>query len=322
MSSRKPTLVLTTPVSATFPAEALKSAASVRTPHSALWRDAAMPSAGLPSAGLPSAGLSSAGLYSPLVTIKTEDGLLKTPITPPLAYMDFLKMASPVLPSPVVASPTCGMPNKTKAVTSTPAVTSTTTTATPEEEPVDDKDTEADNASASTSTSSSTPTSSSSMATSARSSTTDCSSCDCNNHYHKSPKIARIDTSMPPSPFGHYPMSAPAIGRTTFPNLSIPPSPATSNAGRPDPQLRSPFSARSVVSPFDWDSHVTKARHVDVKPLPHTHTCSKSPTVASTRTSVRHIREVITRTVTYTPRMNPAPKGKKRKAECSGTACS
>jgi hypothetical protein len=30
---------------------------------------------------------------------------------------------------------------------------------------------------------------------------------------------------------------------------------------------------------------------------------------------VRHIREVVTRTVTYTPRMDPAPKGKRRKVE-------
>jgi hypothetical protein len=30
---------------------------------------------------------------------------------------------------------------------------------------------------------------------------------------------------------------------------------------------------------------------------------------------VRQVREIVTRTVTYTPRMSPAPKGKRRKID-------
>ncbi|KAJ2980418.1 hypothetical protein NUW58_g6946 [Xylaria curta] len=37
----------------------------------------------------------------------------------------------------------------------------------------------------------------------------------------------------------------------------------------------------------------------------------------ATSKSVRHIREVVTRTVTYTPRMSPAPKGKRRKTHAN-----
>ncbi|KAJ3490955.1 hypothetical protein NLG97_g5678 [Lecanicillium saksenae] len=64
----------------------------------------------------------------------------------------------------------------------------------------------------------------------------------------------------------------------------------------------SPYSARSVRSVFDWDAAL-KAHYAD----------QKRP--KSSRTSVRHIREVVTRTVTYTPRMEPAPRGKRRKVE-------
>lgn len=101
-------------------------------------------------------------------------------------------------------------------------------------------------------------------------------------------------------------MSAPPNGADSFPSLKIPASPALSSsycyldsprsAATPTTaSARSPFSARSVHSVFDWDA-VLKAR--------------KKPS----RTSVRH---VITRTVTYhaTPRMSPAPRGKRRKVE-------
>jgi hypothetical protein len=39
----------------------------------------------------------------------------------------------------------------------------------------------------------------------------------------------------------------------------------------------------------------------------------KSP--KGSRSSVRQVREIVTRTVTYTPRMSPAPKGKRRKID-------
>ncbi|KAK2590343.1 hypothetical protein QQS21_011969 [Conoideocrella luteorostrata] len=99
------------------------------------------------------------------------------------------------------------------------------------------------------------------------------------------------------------PMSAPPTGAASFPSLKLPPSPAISNIDSPlsASTIRSPFSARSVHSVFDWDAAL-KARFSDKKQKP-------------SRTSVRHIREVVTRTVTYTPRMDPAPRGKRRKVE-------
>ncbi|PQE20775.1 dipeptidase 1 precursor protein [Rutstroemia sp. NJR-2017a BBW] len=104
--------------------------------------------------------------------------------------------------------------------------------------------------------------------------------------------------SVPPTPF-NYPTSAPTsapLGR-----LRIPASPASSYADSPL-SARSPFSARSARSPYDWDIRA-KARYFEIK------------TPKSTRSSVRQVREVVTRTVTYTPRMSPAPKGKRRKVE-------
>lgn len=214
MPSTKPKLAqLKTPMTATFPSEL-----------SAL------------SAGSPLPGFAD--------FIKQEDDTLKTPITPPTAYTDFLKtMASP-------------MPGDKSSGRTTP--TSAPSTGSSEH-----------------------------------------SDCSCNCESHKSP------TSIaPPTPF-NYPSSAPSTSRLG--HLRIPPSPAFSSVESPmsataTSAIRSPFSARSARSPFDWDFK-SKGRHWDVK----------SP--KSTRPSVRQVREIVTRTVTYTPRMSPAPKGKRRKIE-------
>ncbi|ELR10538.1 hypothetical protein VC83_05131 [Pseudogymnoascus destructans] len=117
---------------------------------------------------------------------------------------------------------------------------------------------------------------------------------------HKSPA---------PSPFV-YPTSAPSTSRI---RLRIPPSPAFSLKDARSPlsanpysahpmsatSIRSPFSARS---PHDWDIAL-KGRWFDVR----------SP--KTSRGGVKQIREIVTRTVTYTPRMSAAPKGKRRKIE-------
>ncbi|OAA32778.1 hypothetical protein AAL_00243 [Moelleriella libera RCEF 2490] len=100
------------------------------------------------------------------------------------------------------------------------------------------------------------------------------------------------------------PLSAPPTGATvSFPSLRLPASPAISNIDSPlsASTVRSPFSARSVHSAFDWDAAL-KARFSEKKQKPSS-------------TSVRHVREVVTRTVTYTPRMDPAPRGKRRKVD-------
>ncbi|PFH60620.1 hypothetical protein XA68_10631 [Ophiocordyceps unilateralis] len=104
---------------------------------------------------------------------------------------------------------------------------------------------------------------------------------------------------VPPSPYPTLtPMSAPPVGAASFPSLKLSHGSLDSplSAG-----INSPFSARSVRPAFDWEAAL-KARFADVKHKP-------------ARTSVRHIREVVTRTVTYTPKMDPAPRGKRRKLE-------
>jgi hypothetical protein len=203
-----PQLKLKTPVTSTFPSEL--SALSARSPY--------------PFADF----------------IKQEEGI-KTPITPPIAYTDFLKtMASPI-------------PGDKSSGRTTP--TSAPSTGSSEH-----------------------------------------SECSCNCETHKSP------TSETPNPFA-YAASAPSTARLG--RLRIPASPAYSSTESPlsgTSAVRSPFSARSTRSPFDWD-FASKGRYFDVK--------SPKPT----RSSVRQVREIVTRTVTYTPRMSPAPKGKRRKVE-------
>jgi hypothetical protein len=169
--------------------------------------------------------------------IKLEDGI-KTPITPPTAYTDFLKsMASP----PLTGNKHSGGWTPTSAPSDT---------------------------------------------------SSEHSNCSCNCDTHKSP------ASVMPSPFA-LPTSAPSSARLH--RLRIPPSPALSETKSPlsaTSNMRSPFSARS---PYEWD--ITKGRYFDAK-SPKTNRCG-----------VRHVREIVTRTVTYTPQMNAAPKGKRRKVE-------
>ncbi|KAJ1331231.1 hypothetical protein MN608_04689 [Microdochium nivale] len=229
MPGPRPKLGLTTPVTATFPSElsafSALSAVSARTPLSAI-----------------------------PVFIKDEFAFASnTPITPPVAYMDFLKAMSPV-------------PHDIKR---------SATSSTSEDDSAHD-----------------------SMPSTASSDRTDCS-CKCGDHAASSPTSAAVST------YPTLPMSAPPTGATSFPSLQVPRSPAVS--AMDSPIARSPFSARSVRSPFDWEAALKARYSTDCR-------ASKPATK-----SVRHIREVVTRTVTYTPRMNPAPKGKRRKthSECT-----
>lgn len=217
MASTKPKLPqLQTPMTSTFPSEL-----------------SALPSARSPLPG-----------YADF--IKTEDAI-KTPITPPVAYIDFLKsMAS----SPITAD-------------------------------------RSDKSSGGT-----TPTSAPSTGSSMH------SECSCNGESRKSP----ISSAPLSGRSFVYPSSAPSSARPG--RLRIPPSPIFSTAESPlsaASTIRSPFSARSARSPYDW-SYCSRSRYFD----------AKSP---KTRSSVRQVREIVTRTVTYTPRMSPAPKGKRRKIE-------
>ncbi|POS69993.1 hypothetical protein DHEL01_v211615 [Diaporthe helianthi] len=298
--AKRPKLAaLATPTSANFPSDALLSASSVRTPHSASFKGS-LQSAGLYSAGLPSAGLPSAPFEYPptpsMLSGKQDDKPEPTPITPPLAYMDFLKTIS--VASPSVASPPLTAPLMVKApLTRTSTAASTTSTASA----VTCKSEDSTGESAGEVDLDSAPTTASTDSTDY--------GCSC-ELVHKSTKPAPISLAQPASPLVAMPLSAPASGPTTFPSLRIPPSPAV------DSPVRSPYSARSIKSPFDWDAALKARRYADVKPPTsavgsggsHSSRCEKGK-------SVRHIREVVTRTVTYTPRMDPAPKGKRRKIE-------
>lgn len=325
VSTRPKLPSLATPTTGNFPSDALLSACSVRTPASAASLKGTLPSAGIYSAGLPSAGLPSAPLdYPPtpsMLSAKLVDDSKpeKTPITPPLAYMDFLKTIQPA--SPAIASPPLTAPlllNKAplkRTATGESAATNETT----KSDESRDSTTEDDLDSA--------PTSASSVSVE--------SECSCMKEQSTLAQEAtkRSAVGKPKSISiikdekldSTYPLSAPATGPSTFPSLRVPPSPVAGAvaavAGSVEsPAVRSPWSARSVKSPFDWDAAL-KARRYEIGPTPasagavaptstpqqHSSRCDKKGT------SIRHIREVVTRTVTYTPRMEPAPRGKRRK---------
>ncbi|KAL6709727.1 hypothetical protein ACN47E_001156 [Coniothyrium glycines] len=218
--------------------------------------------------------------------IKREDDL-KTPITPPTAYLEFLKSMSPVLTSPMSTGTSSRFVfegSRPVSVTSSASSASFTSTSAPK-----NKDSPASSRSSS------------------------CSRCDQSKETHRekekekdnekeeppmSAPLTKLQTVTipPPSPF-----SRPQSART--PRLYIPQSPF-SPAG-----IRSPVSAKSIQSPYSATSPMT----VD----------GEKKTGRSRRISVR---EVVTRTVTYTrtpvdakapqfPQIDPAPRGKRRKIE-------
>ncbi|KAJ4290116.1 hypothetical protein N0V88_006623 [Collariella sp. IMI 366227] len=320
--STKPTLRVSTPLTANFPhippanselrsATTIPSAVSLNTPLSAVSRTSAFRDP-IPSSGLPSAGLPSAGPFS--ATIKLENDLQKTPITPPVAYLDFLKGMS--LISPCLASPPqtgksfLGRTPTTISTRSSDSNTSNSSTESEDSEKEKGDDIDSGPSTARTEVS--------------------CESDEKDKKEKtKSPRPAPINigTRKPDTPRGSKcPMSAPPAGTTVFPSMKLPPaSPAISTAGLYSP--RSPLSAASVRSPFDWEAALKARRYAEASGFKRP--AAPEPSVPSTagtpitpghkkresRSSIRHIREVVTRTVTYTPRMAPAPKGKRRKID-------
>ncbi|KAG5930624.1 hypothetical protein E4U42_005286 [Claviceps africana] len=225
MPTTKPKLQkLSTPVTATFPSEI--SSATTATPLSAL-----------------------------IFTKKMDPEFIKTPITPPSAYTDFLSKAL-ALNSPSI---TLGdlSPDWSKS------------------------DLETERAERPSRSEAASPTSTESS--------------------RSRPAVSVPALTRTPLPTSA-PMSAPPAA-ARFPSIKLPPSPAISHTDSPRSAStsRSSLSARSVHSVFDWDAAL-KARFADKKQK-------------ASRSSIRHIREVVTRTVTYTPRMEPAPRGKRRKVE-------
>ncbi|KAK4170427.1 hypothetical protein QBC43DRAFT_283030 [Cladorrhinum sp. PSN259] len=332
MSSSKPTLTISTPKTANFPhippppsdlrsAISLPSAVSL-TPLSAISRTSAFRDP-IPSSGLPSAGLPSAGPFS--ATIKFEQDLQKTPITPPVAYLDFLRGMS--LISPCLASP----PQTGKAPlnrTSTASTLSNSSSTDSNDSDDSEKDIKSEPIESGPST--------------ARTDVT-CEYGDGDKESEKErektktpgsrPKPIDVKLSNTIRGSSNCPMSAPAGDPSIFPSMKLPASPAISTAGIYSPM--SPPSAASRRSAFDWDAALQSRRFAEAagskRPADPESPSTNGPATApiksalspcthgrkESRGATRHvnIREVITRTVTYTPRMAPAPKGKRRKID-------
>lgn len=360
--SVKPTLSLSTPVTANFPhhtlsaselsdlrsAVSLPSAVSERTPLSAISRSSAFRD---PLAhGLPSAGLPSAGPYS--ATMRFEDQ--KTPITPPVAYLDFLKSMSLISPC-MPPTPQTGraLLNRTSTASSTESRASVTSNASSASDKSSESDESDKDKSEQIDSGPSTARTDVSCESPEKQPTPEKAAAEKTllekiqertpeplnpasrevkieavggmRQRSRSPRPAPIDTTRPPTPRGAlHPLSAPATA-DVFPSMKLPASPAVSTAGLYSP--RSPLSATSVQSHFDWDAALKSRRYAETpgsgckrpaqSETPPTPKAPGTPThnKRESRSSIRHIREVVTRTVTYTPRMAPAPKGKRRKLD-------
>ncbi|KAF2730422.1 hypothetical protein EJ04DRAFT_46542 [Polyplosphaeria fusca] len=200
----KPTLAtLKTPLSATYPSE-------LRSPmvHSAT---------------------------TPTTFIKREEAM-KTPITPPSAYLDFLKTLSPVVMSPMSTGTSSKFVFEANRPTSTASVTSS--------------------ASSASFTSTSAPADKNSPTSPASSRASSC--CNCDHAKQEPPKSApptKVEavTIPPPSPF-----TRPQSART--PRLYIPQSPYSPASVRSPASAYSAGSPYSAVSPKTWDPEKKSSR--------------------------------------------------------------
>jgi hypothetical protein len=210
--------------------------------------------------------------------IKREDDI-RTPMTPPSAYLEFLKTMSPVLTSPMSTGTSSRFvfeASRPVSVTSSASGTSSTSTSAPVE-----KD---------------------SPATSRSSS---CSRCD---PAKEEPPMSAPPTKLqtisipPPSPF-----KRPQSART--PRLYIPQSPYSPAGVQSPATLRSPASANSTQSPYSalspqtWDAEkkTGRSRRVSVREV-------------VTRTVTYHRTPVEAKAPNF-PQIDPAPRGKRRKIE-------
>ncbi|KAJ4321762.1 hypothetical protein N0V94_002729 [Neodidymelliopsis sp. IMI 364377] len=210
--------------------------------------------------------------------IKREDSNMKTPITPPAAYLDFLKTLSPAFMSPMSTGTSTKFvfEGRPTSITSTASSSSFTSTSGP-----------ADKESPATSRSSS------------------CSRCE----------PAKDEP----------PMSAPPTKIKTQTITIPPPSPFTRPQSARTPRLyipQSPFSPAAVRSPNSADS----ANNSAISPFPTSSPKVWDAEAKSGRARRVSVREVVTRTVTYSstpvdkkapnfPQIDPAPRGKRRKIE-------
>jgi hypothetical protein len=212
-------------------------------------------------------------------TIKKEDAL-KTPITPPTAYLDFLKTLSPVLMSPMSTGTSSKFAFEGTRPTSMASVTSS--------------------ASANSVTSTTGPADKTAVSSPATSRASSC--CNCDSSKQEPPKTAPLTkdqavTIPPPSPF-----TRPQSART--PRLYIPQSPFSPATARSPASANSTSSPYSAVSPKTWDldKKPGRARRVSVREVvTRTVTYSSSTPVDAKAPSF--------------PQIDPAPRGKRRRIE-------
>ncbi|KAK4500307.1 hypothetical protein PRZ48_008496 [Zasmidium cellare] len=239
----------------------------------------------------PGSGTFPSELLSPMApspSFSKREDALKTPITPPSAYLDFLKNFSPAIQSP--------------------ASTGTSARFSFHEGSFDKASDKASEISGPKSSSISPPTSQPpsqpplSRNTSYESTATERSDASTESIERSKPQSPRI--IIPPSQFAK--PAAPRSARGTPRRLHIPQSPAFS------PALGSALSTCSVPSPYSSTPISAAPWSASFSPRDYTN----AETSAIGPPGKVHVRQVVTRTVTYcrTP-LDPAPKGKRRKIE-------
>ncbi|KAI9701412.1 MAG: hypothetical protein M1820_006503 [Bogoriella megaspora] len=296
-------------------------------------------------------------LRSPMVGtptfIKREEGL-KTPITPPTAYVDFLKALSPTLTSPLATGSSQRFPvseagrdekaksredvqnsestkraRKESTSDSVPTpIASPKTEPTPQHPPLSrNLSTESNESVRTTST-----TSSALSGTSTASAPTPLQSNISRPRSNTATSTTRPEPphpiQIPPTSAGPYsrPPSARRTPRGTalhmhIPGLSSPYSPSVSSplstgAPRSARSLQSPYG--STMSPYSaaMSPYTTSAGPWSANTMSPRDREGQMASPPATGTSRVSVRQVVTRTVTYsrTP-LDPAPKGKKRRVE-------
>jgi len=216
--------------------------------------------------------------------IKREDAM-KTPISPPAAYLDFLNKLSPTILSPQSAGAKFPLPEKpllTSTTSSESIVTTSSTTS------------NATTATASNVTTSIAAVAESSKPDSPRSVPSRSSSCSVDSQNPDSIQSKPTPSAVPPSSFTRLPPAR------TPRRLHIPQSPYSPAS------VRSPMSAASVYSPYS--STMSPREWEADKQIP----------LSAGSTRAVSVRQVVTRTVTYssrTPIVEPVPANKKRKIE-------
>ncbi|KAF2239377.1 hypothetical protein EV356DRAFT_515573 [Viridothelium virens] len=299
-------------------------------------------------------------LRSPLVGtptfIKREEDM-KTPITPPAAYVDFLKALSPTLMSPLATGSSQKFPineggrvekGKTtetpKASTTERPSTSTSDDAAAAASPPDSRPEPAAthpplsrnvSTESADSAATSTTTSSAVSATSTASAPTPMQSNTSRPRSNTSTSTTRPEIphpiQIPPTSSGAF--SRPASARRTprgtplhmhIPGVSSPYSPSVpsplSGGARSARSIQSPFGSTmspysATMSPYNtsagpWSANAMSPRDRETQGQ------IASPPVTGSGTSRVSVRQVVTRTVTYsrTP-LDPPPKGKRRRVE-------